>query len=73
MKRRMVLAALTALVTMSATAQWQYEWQNPTLQTTQRVENLLGMQVKDMDAIIIIGGITAHHQERKTCSRWTLR
>ncbi len=47
---------------MSATAQWQYEWQNPTLQTTQRVESLLGMQVKDMDAIIIIGGITAHHQ-----------
>ncbi len=43
MKRRMVLAALTALVTMSATAQWQYEWQNPTLQTTQRVESLLGM------------------------------
>ena len=39
----MVLVALTALVTMSATAQWQYEWQNPTLQTTQRVESLLGM------------------------------
>ena len=39
----MVLVALTALVTMNATAQWQYEWQNPTLQTTQRVESLLGM------------------------------
>ena len=43
MKRKMVLVALTALMTINANAQWQYEWQNPRLQTSQRVESLLGM------------------------------
>ena len=43
MKRSLILLALIALVTMNVAAQWQYEWQNPKLQTSQRVESLLGM------------------------------
>ena len=38
-----MIVAVTAMMVMTAGAQWKYEWQNPTLPRAQRVESLLGM------------------------------
>ena len=43
MKKRLMIVAVTAMMVMTAGAQWKYEWQNPTLPRAQRVESLLGM------------------------------
>ncbi len=43
MKKKFYLLALTAMMSLGASAQWDYEWQNPELPTSRRVESLLKM------------------------------